>query len=207
MFLVVGLIKKLWETAFKEQHLKSGFRACGIFPVNRQAIPANKLAPSIPHKPPPSESASGSATSQSGLGTSVAESSASTITNLPLTCHDCGKGITPVRLHVVTYFTNHFQQRNATQLAKDNRRVQPQYYGEALTRDEVLDRIEDSEREKREKEEGKAAKKREQAERKLQKEAEKEAHRGRKRKRDPQTVTPTVIASTCGKNMDILVLH
>lgn len=44
-----GLMKKLWEAAFKENHLKGGFRACGLHPMNRDVIPVTKLATSVPH--------------------------------------------------------------------------------------------------------------------------------------------------------------
>ena len=66
-----------------------------------------------------------------------------------LTCRDCGGNITPVRLHVVAYFSQHLQKQDTVH-AKDKRKVKPQYYGEALTRDEMIERIEDAEREKRE---------------------------------------------------------
>lgn len=39
-----------------------------------------------------------------------------------LTCHDCGKGITPVRLHLVNYFTN---QKTANRGHEKKRKVQP----------------------------------------------------------------------------------
>lgn len=58
--------------------------------------------------------------------------------------------MTPVRLHVVAYFSHHFEQKNAKQPHSSNKRVRSQYYGEALTRDEMIQRIENDEREKRE---------------------------------------------------------
>ena len=68
----VGLIKKLWETSFKAVHIKSGFRASGLCPVNRRAIPAHKLAPSTAFD-------------------------STTVVEQQLTCEE---DITPVKLHV-----------------------------------------------------------------------------------------------------------
>ena len=65
-----------------------------------------------------------------------------------VTCRDCGGAITPVWLHVVAYFAQHLQRQNMQ--TKDKRKVKPTYYGEALTRNEMLKRIEEAEREKRE---------------------------------------------------------
>ena len=42
---------------------------------------------------------------------------------------------------------------------KDSRRVKPQYYGEALTRDDVIQRMEEEEQQKREKKASKGRKK------------------------------------------------
>jgi len=77
--------------------------------------------------------------------------------------------MTPIRLHVVAYFSRHLQTQNKGHV-KDNRRVKPKYYGEALTRDEVMERMEEEEREKREKEREKREKK-----------AQKKAGRSKKR--------------------------
>ena len=45
----VGLIKKLWEASLTAAQLKSGFWASGLYPLNRQAISADELAPSVPY--------------------------------------------------------------------------------------------------------------------------------------------------------------
>ena len=44
---------------------------------------------------------------------------------------------------------------------KDSRRVKPRYYGEALTRDDVIQRMEEEEQQKREKKASKGRKKKE----------------------------------------------
>ena len=157
----IGLINQLWTDAFPSAHLKSGFRASGLYPLNRHAIPAARLAPSIPFvsgpdpslsshpiQPPPSESTTVSAPTPSPTTTP-----ADLPTLQDLKCHDCGNSITPVRLHVVAYFTHHLQKQNKSK-AKDNQRVKPRYYGEALTRDEIVQRLEENEKQKREKAKG-----------------------------------------------------
>ena len=51
--------------------------------------------------------------------------------------------MTPVQLHVVAYFLKHLQQQHDK--VKDKKRVKPSYYGEALTKDEIVTRIEEEE--------------------------------------------------------------
>ena len=41
-------MKSLWDKGFKPNHLKGGFRECGLFPFNPHAIPAYKTAPALP---------------------------------------------------------------------------------------------------------------------------------------------------------------
>jgi hypothetical protein len=48
-----SLLSKLWMNAMKAHHLQSAFRACRMFPFNRQAIQAYKMAPSLPFDEPP----------------------------------------------------------------------------------------------------------------------------------------------------------
>lgn len=69
-----------------------------------------------------------------------------------------------MQLHVTTYFTNFFKARNAKKAPSTNKRIKPAYYGEALTRDEIVQRIEAEEEEKREKEAKKRGRKRKRAE-------------------------------------------
>lgn len=66
--------------------------------------------------------------------------------------------MTPMRLHVSAYFTKHLQAQPKKR-STDNRRVKPANYGEVLTSDEVMKRLEEKEKEKAEKEKEKAAKK------------------------------------------------
>ena len=142
-----------------------------MYPVNRQAISAVKLAPSVPYARTDSTSATASpmaTTTTVSVSISVVDSTSTasrpgsdvdqaSTTVLPasvsalhkeLTCRDCGSNITPVRLHVVAYFSQHLQKQGTVH-AKDKRKVKPQYYGEALTRDEMVERIEEAEGEER----------------------------------------------------------
>ena len=68
--------------------------------------------------------------------------------------------MTPMQLHVVAYFSKYLQKQNANKLKSSNKRIKPHYYGEALTREEIIERLEDEEREKREKKERKGSRKR-----------------------------------------------
>ncbi|XP_069136714.1 jerky protein homolog-like [Argopecten irradians] len=43
-----GLLKKAYEASFTSHNIQQGFKACGIFPLNPEAIPADAIAPSQP---------------------------------------------------------------------------------------------------------------------------------------------------------------
>ena len=169
----VGLIKKLWEASLTAAQLKSGFRASGLYPLNHQAISADKLAPSVPYAG--SDPASATATPVAKVATttsttvsltiSVVESTftpASDVEQIStlhpsvsalgkeVTHRDCRGAITPVQLNVVAYLAQHLQRRNQAKETKDKRKVKPAYYGEALTRDEMIQRMEEVKRKKRE---------------------------------------------------------
>ena len=78
-----------------------------------------------------------------------------------LKCHDCGNSISPVWLNVVAYFTHPLQKQNKSKaMAKGKQRVKPEYYGETLTRDEVVQRLEENEKQKRENSKAKGGKER-----------------------------------------------
>lgn len=83
----------------------------------------------------------------SSSGDPAPVSQSETAVNLQVSCRQCGGDMTPVHLHVTAYFTKFFSSKPAEN-PRDNRRIQPNYYGEALTRDEVIERLEKKEEEK-----------------------------------------------------------
>lgn len=87
--------------------------------------------------------------------------------------------MTPVKLHVMAYLTKHLQPRQK-QRVTDNRRVKQTVYGEVLTRDELMMRLEEQEREKEAKEAEKRANKEARAEKAAQKAEEKRAAKERR---------------------------
>ena len=66
--------------------------------------------------------------------------------------------MTPVQLHVVAYFSKHLQQQHDKVKDKDKKRVNPSYYGEALTKDEIITRIAEEEEMKQAKQKAKGKK-------------------------------------------------
>ena len=133
-----GLIAQLWEESFTPAQLRGGFRACGIFPVNRHAIPASKLAISIPYSSQSGSAAAANTTSES-TQTTCQNTTATSSAVMHLKCSDCGRSITPIRMHVAAFFTQHLQGV-AQKGKKDTRRLKPRYYGEVLTRDERMEK-------------------------------------------------------------------
>ena len=89
--------------------------------------------------------------------------------------------MTPVQLHVVAYFSKHLQQQHGKAKDKDKKRVKPSYYEEALTKDEIITRIEEEEEMKQAKQKAK----------------------GKKRKRDNEQVSHI----TCKTNVYIDVIY
>lgn len=78
--------------------------------------------------------------------TSESVSAVPTFVDQHLICRKCGNETTPMRLNVVAYFSNYFQETNAKKTTtKNNKRVKPKYYGECLTRDEMMERIAEEE--------------------------------------------------------------
>ena len=69
--------------------------------------------------------------------------------------------VTPVRTYLTSYFTELLQPKQPTAVTgkKNQDRIRPNYYGEALTRDEVFDRIQEAEDKKKQEAEEKKKRK------------------------------------------------
>lgn len=178
--------------SFKAEHVKAGFRASGLHPFNKEGIKKMKLAPATVFETTstsPDDSAtppSDNSTTQLPEPTSApatakeppqaSDSSKAATGTEPveqrLCCKKCGNDMTPVRLHLAVYFTNYFQRAPTKKKCSSNKRIKPQYYGEALTSDEIVERME---REEREKEEKLAEKERSKQERKEKRERAQQA--------------------------------
>ncbi len=77
-----------------------------------------------------------------------------------------------MKLHVSVYFAKHLQAKPMKR-STDNRRVKPATYGEVMTSDEVIERLEEKEKEKARKEKEKADKAAERAEKAKKKDGKK----------------------------------
>ena len=182
--------------SFTAQHIKGGFKGSGLFPLSRSAIKPSKLAPSVafiqPQAAPTTSQAASAVAATSQTASATAQSqchgdkevhvAGTTETMLPLTCCKCGGSMTPVRLHVVAYFSRHLEGMRPPPRGK--KRVKPQFYGEALTSDEVFGRIEEAEQAKAKAIEEKKERQRIRAEKALQKKEKKES---KKQKRGAET--------------------
>ena len=160
LILPIGLICKLWEQSFKGDHLKSGFKKAGLFPIPSQIddiISTTAMAPSIPFR--------------------CREDSSTEDNNIDICfdvcCRKCGGAITPVKLHLAVYFAKELQYKPTGTNKKDKRKAECDYYGEVLTSDEVADRIESKEKERNEREKEKMKKKEEQERLRVLREEEK----------------------------------
>ena len=113
---IAGLIATLWDRALKPSHFIAGFKATGVFPFSREAIPARKLAASIPFRSSNPNPTTANPTTVNQVNGPVFISDAK--------CTGCGCEMTPVRLHVVAYVTKHIQSKQQSKArAKDFRRV------------------------------------------------------------------------------------
>ena len=106
-----SLLTKLWSCSIKPHHLPS-FRECGLFPLDRTAIRAYKLAPSLP---------------VTAADTVLPSASAGTET--------------PLRTELRHFFVRHLQPKQGPQKSRCQR-VMIHHAEEALTNDEVIQRIE-----------------------------------------------------------------
>ena len=97
-----------------------------------------------------------------------------------VSCRKCGGEITPVCLHVAVYFSKQPQYKQT----KDKRKVKPTFYGEVFTSDDVVERIEEIEKEKEQEELDK--KKNEKG---GTKEKERSRNKGGKKKKERRTRT------------------
>ena len=106
---MLGLIRNLWEESFTPAQLRGGFKACGIYPLNRHAIPDAKLAISVPFTGAHTEN-SEHCTTQADSTQDMTTATATACTVLDIKCNDCGCSLTPVRMHVVAYFAQHLKK-------------------------------------------------------------------------------------------------
>lgn len=93
--------------------------------------------------------------------------------------------MTPIKLHVVAYLTKHIQAKPKPR-SKDNRKVKPTLYGEVLTSDQIVERLE---REAKEKAEKNAQKEREKAEKQRLRKEKASAARARKAAKGKRNAT------------------
>lgn len=147
-----SLIRKLWEGSFKPSHIVSAFCAAGLHPLDR-AVVLGKITASVPfHEPSAGSSSSTAPSTSSSLSQSASSSSTTTLalqatgTIIKGKCTNCGVALTPM-LH----FEKLLQKKNAEKgTQKKRKRVKSNYYREAMTSNEAIERLqaEQAERDK-----------------------------------------------------------
>ena len=100
--------------------MQGGFRECGLYPLNRSAIPSWKLSPAIPFQ----------------QETTPTRDYRVTITE------------TPVRTELRSYFATFIQPKQTEKQKARRRRIKTNNYGEALTNDEAFERLQEQDRQK-----------------------------------------------------------
>ena len=117
-----------------------GFQATGIHPLQREVISNEKLNAGVAFRKPPT---------QDRLSTTPS-STAHAITPPPLilkgNCRSCGFAFAPMRAHITLHFTKVLQARKHNTPCQRKKRVKLTYYGEALTSDEIVARLESQKR-------------------------------------------------------------
>ena len=158
------MLAELYEKAFLPKHFKSGFRKCGLHPLNREAIPSSKLSSSLPFtgkkkgKEPKEAEQRGDESSQSEeqttsdcskeSGDSVQETEVILDLQGTVTIEE---KVTPVHLELRGYFAKVLAAKKKPDTKNDKRKIKPKFYGEALTTDEVFQKLEEAEAEKEQK--------------------------------------------------------
>ena len=128
-----SLLRKLWEVSFKPNHLTSGFKTTGLHPLNRQAITDSQLQTGIPYRKVQGAKATSPPHTQPASASSVI---------LRGKCKKCDAELTPMRAHITLHFTRILQKKHCKKMPQRKRRVQLTCYGEALTSDEIVARLE-----------------------------------------------------------------
>ena len=124
-----SLVSRMWDHVLQPHHLIGGFRATGVHPLSREAIPPGKLKTSMPFQ---SEAAACSPPVTQCQSVPHTDSSA-----------------TPVSTHIAQLFGNLFTS-DVTKCNGRKGRVCPTHYGEALMEDKILERIREQEEKKKE---------------------------------------------------------
>ena len=115
------LVRQLWDISFKPQHLQGGFRESGLFPFTMSAIQSWKYAPALPLQ------ASSPKQKQPSLG----------------------RMETPLRAELRKCFIEAIKPTEEAKKPQRMQRINTIHYGEALTSDEVLERLKEEEMEKK----------------------------------------------------------
>ena len=200
-----SLISRLWDKSFRPDHLINGFNKTGVCPLSRKAITSDQLVKSLPFSdssgsPSSIDLSSSDCSSASDLEQSSCtrkhrirssgSGTASSVTvNLVGTC-TVDSSVTPVRLELKGYFSRLLQKNQGKQAPCNDTRAQkvkPQFYGEAVTLDEIYQRLRDEEEAKKKqleeaqrKREEANERKREAKEKKMKEKKEKEELRKKK---------------------------
>lgn len=157
-----GLLRKLYAMSFTEHQLKAGFRACGIVPFNRNAVPVQELQPS-PFVCQASPNTSATVTSETVTASVSSDSdrdlclpSTSTFAATATTTMDTGMALvqpetfpqTATSINSASTSVRDFFLQRLTPRSTNNvrgrggaSRLQRFRYGESLTSDECLARM------------------------------------------------------------------
>ena len=120
-----SLIKKLWEQSLLPAHLRSGFQKTELHPLSRDAIPASCLSKNLPFQ---KDTARASSTSEPPETIKIQTTGSLTYAGM----------MTPIRLHLHGYFSKLLQKKQEKPVkVGDKCNDKLQFYGEALTLDEV----------------------------------------------------------------------
>ena len=146
-----SLLAKLYEKSFLPSHFKSGFRRSGLHSLKRDAIPSSKLLKYLSFTGKSSQGDENGSQDNLSSCSKSHDGEDGVVINLKGTV-TTEEGSTPIRLQLRGYFARFLaSKRKGNAKATDKRKVKPIFYGEALTTDEVFERLEKEEKEKKEK--------------------------------------------------------
>ena len=144
-----GLLSRLWETSFQDHHLKAGFRKAGLCPITKEAIPKSSYATSLPHTQPSQKAQS---LAQAIVPDKEIEIHTDAVYLQVVGCEcSASKKMTPVRIHLRGYFASLIGGKKEVAKKTGRKKVKPLYSGEALTTDDISQRLEDEEQKRKEK--------------------------------------------------------
>ena len=134
-----SLLANLWKDSLLSQHLINGFSKSGLCPLSREAIPASKLLKALIHSHDPIQESQKEISKDNVSQPEDSEKSEITV-KVTAKC-TVNNVVIPIRLHLHSYFSKPLKDYMPCRCGgpASKCKTKPQFYGEAVTLDDVYE--------------------------------------------------------------------